>query len=195
MLSSGFLINDIVTEPESIPVYDSGFTFYDVEKIKSTLSESDISLSTPIAITDYTSREYCTFFDEQDNRVLVEYCTTTAILDSDGKTIGNINIGGTSDSPIMALAIIDSPKLDSKSAKVKIVFESLIESLVCDCWDELQPGGFESVGVWVDVATAKYYESTLGTLTSKIDGIGDTKLILEITTEEDSYLWTLIILK
>jgi len=52
----------------------------------------------------------------------------------------------------------------------------MIEILVCDCWEDRQPGGFESVRAWLDVAAEKYAESTKSTLTSKIEGLENMKL-------------------
>jgi len=105
-------------------------------------------------------------------------------------------MGGTTDGPIMALAIIDSsPFLDSKQDAVDYVFQTMIETLVCDCWEDRKPGGFESVRAWLDTAAEKYTESTQSTLTSKIEGLENMKLILEITSTDEDYLWTLIILK
>ena len=66
---------------------------------------------------------------------------------------------------------------------------------MCDCWAEQQPGGFASVSAWLDAAQTKYSESTQTTLKSKIDGLAQKQLILEITATEKSYLWTLIVVK
>jgi len=182
--------------PQSKPIYEMGFTYYDVEKIKTSLAKQNIFMSTPAAITDHTINQYCTFFDDENVQNTVEYCTTTAILDSDGEPLGNINMGGTIDGPIMALAIIDaSPFLDSRADEVNNVFQTMIETLVCDCWEEQQPGGFESVRLWLNTAEEKYAESSQTTLKSKINGLDNKKLILEITSKDKSYLWTLIVLK
>ena len=187
------------TEPQPKSIYGVGFTYYDVEKIKTTLEKQDISMSLPTAITDHTIGQYCTFFDDDEKvQRSVEYCTTTALLDSDGKSFGNINMGGTVDSPILALALIDvSPFLDSKKDEVSSVFQTMIETLICDCWEEKQPGGFESVDMWLETAEKKYAESSqTAPLKSKIDGLDRKKLILEIKSMgESSYRWTLIILK
>ena len=51
--------------PSSENLYQSGFTFYDVEKIKTSLSEENIFMSTPSAVTDHTIGNYCA----------VNYCT------------------------------------------------------------------------------------------------------------------------
>ena len=176
-------------EIQSTPSYEIDFTFYDVEKIQSILLLHDIIMSSPTAITDHTITQYCTFFDDENVQRTVDYCTTTALVNSDGDTIGNVNFGGTTDGPIMALAILDSsPFLDSNENEVKIVFQTMIETLVCDCWEIKQPGGFESVDAWLETAEEKYAESSKTTLKSEISGLDNKKLILEITSTPDSYL-------
>ena len=128
--------------PSSENLYQYGFTFYDVEKIKTSLSEKNIFMSIPTPITDHTIENYCAIRD--DILSSITYCTTTAIQGPNGKSLGNISMGGTPDNPIMALAFVESsPFVDSKSNEIEIVFEIMIETLVCDCWNEKQPGGFE----------------------------------------------------
>ena len=190
-----FLIPEESSMPSSENLYQYGFTFYDVEKIKTSLSEENIFMSTPSPVTDHTIGNYCAIRDDILSKI--SYCTTTAIQGPDGRSLGNISMGGVPDNPIMAIAVIESkPLVNSKSDEVKIVFESMIESLVCDCWNEKQPGGFESIETWIDAAETKYVESSQTTpLKSTVDGLGDETLILEITTKNESYLWTLIVLK
>jgi hypothetical protein len=188
------LISESPSQPQSKSIYEMGFTFNDVDKIKKSLSTQKIFMSSPIEITDYTIDQYCPSFADIQNTI--NHCATTVITDINGNSLGNINMGGTTDGPIMALAIIDSsPFLDSKQDTVNYVFQTMIETLVCDCWEEKQPGGFESVSAWLNVAKDKYAESSKKTLKSKIDGLDNKKLILEITSKDKSYLWTLIVLK
>ncbi|MDC0896785.1 hypothetical protein OAR84_01910 [Nitrosopumilus sp.] len=190
-----FLIPENSSMPSSENLYQYGFTFYDVEHIKESLSEQNIFMSTPSPITDHTIENYCAI--HADILSTITYCTTTAIQGQNGKSLGNISMGGSPDNPIMAIAAIDSsPSFDSKSNEVEIVFETMVETLVCECWNEKQPGGFESVNDWLDVAKIKYAESSQDIpLKSTITGLGDETLILEVTLKNDSYLWTLIILK
>ena len=89
--SYAMLLPEESAEPLTTPIYDSGFTYYDIEDIQTSLREYDIFVSSPTAITDHTVSQYCTFFEKGLPRN-VEYCTTTAVLDSEGNTIGNINI-------------------------------------------------------------------------------------------------------
>ena len=190
-----FLIPEDTSMPSSENLYQYGFTFYDVEKIKESLSEQNIFMSTPSPIIDHTIENYCAIQD--DILSTITYCTTTAIQGSNGKSLGNISMGGSPDNPIMAIAAIDSStSFDSKSNEVEIVFETMVETLVCECWNEKQPGGFESIATWINAAETKYAESSQTIpLKSTITGLGDETLILEITLKNDSYLWTLIILK
>ena len=175
--------------------YNIDFTYSDLGNLQTKLATKDIYMSSPTTVTDHTIDYYCTFFDNDNKKQSVRYCDTTALLDLSGDTIGNLNMGGTSDSAIMALAIIDSKLLDSKQDQVHFIFKTVVESLVCDCWEEQQPGGFESVSQWIDVAAEKYDESGQITLKSTIDGIDNKQVILEITNTGNSYLWTLIVLK
>ena len=187
-------ISENSSQPQSKPIYEGGFTFNDVDKIKKSLSTQKIFMSSPIEITDYTIGQYCPSFADIQNPL--NHCATTVITDINGNSLGNINMGGTTDGPIMALAIIDSsPFLDSKQDTVNYVFQTMIETLVCDCWEEKQPGGFESVNAWLDAAAEKYAESPQSTLTSKITGLENMNLILKIKSTNENYLWTLIVLK
>ena len=189
-------ISENPSQPQSKQIYEMGFTYYDVEKIKTSLAKQNIFMSIPTAITDHTIDQYCPFFADGNIHRSVEYCTTTALLDSEGEPLGNINMGGTIDGPIFALVIIDAyPFLDSRENEVDFVFQTMIETLVCDCWEEKQPGGFESVSSWLNAAKEKYIEFSKPTLTSNIAGLDNKRLILEITSKDKSYLWTLIVLK
>jgi len=190
-----FSISENSSQPQSKSIYKVGFAFYDIEKIKKSLSTQKIFMSSPIEITDYTIRQYCPLSIPGIQNP-IKHCATTVITDINGNSLGNINMGGTTDGPIMALAIIDSsPFLDSKQDVVNHVFQTMIETLVCDCWEEKQPGGFESVSAWLDTAAEKYTESSQSTLTSKINGLENMNLILGISSANENYLWTLVILK
>ena len=184
------------SEPEiELKEYNLDFSYSDLELLQTKLAAKDIYMSSLTAVTDRTIDHYCTFFDENDKKQSVSYCATTALLNLSGDTIGNLNMGGTSDSAIMALAIVDSKFLDSKQAQVEFIFKTAVDSLVCDCWEEQRPGGFSSVSEWINVAAEKYVESGQITLKSTIEGIDNKRVILEITNTGNSYLWTLIVLK
>jgi len=182
-------------ETESKPVYDTGFTYYDIEKIQNTLATQNIFVSAPTAITDHTISQYCTFFEKGLPRT-VEYCTTTAVTDIHGNTLGNINIGGDTNSPIMAIANIETTTLDSNPDEVFAILETMIETLVCDCWEEEKADDdVESISAWVDLVHKFYYDSNERGVKSQIDDLKNSEITLEITPKDNSVLQTLIILK
>lgn len=171
------------------------FRYSDSKIIKNMLSSKNIFMSTPIQISDYTVKQYCMYFDQDNNQQIMDYCLTSALTDSHGISLGNINIGGNSENPQMAVALIETSDLDSRQEIIVSVFDTLIDVLVCDCWEEQQPGGFESVSSWITAAKEYYVESEQDSTKSKISGLVGKQLILEITATDDSYLWTLIVVK
>lgn len=193
-ISYAMLTTEESTEPLTTPIYDSGFTYYDIEKIQTSLKEDGIFVSSPTAVTDHTISQYCTFFEDGLPRN-VKYCTTTAVLDSDGNTLGNINIGGSTDSPILAIANLETDTLESDKEKTLAVLETVIRTLVCDCWEDEESIGFESIPEWVDAVHTFYYDSDKRNIKSKIDNLADTEILLEITSKDNSVLQTLVILK
>ena len=176
-------------------ISENDFIYSDIDEIQKILATKNIFVSTPTLISDYTVEQYCTFFDDENIQKSVQYCLTTAILDSEGQHLGNLNMGGNPIKPKMALAVIEIPSLDYKFDDNAIIFQTMIDTLVCDCWGEQQPGGFESVSAWLDAAKQQYDESGQKTLKSKINGLAQKQLVLEITATEESYLWTLIVIK
>ena len=181
------------TPPESKSIYGSGFTYYDIEKIQDSLTEQNIFVSAPTPITDHTINQYCAFFENGLPRT-VEYCTTTAILDSEGITLGNINIGGDIQSPIMAVANIETNTLNSNPDEISAIFETMIKNLVCDCWEE-ESIDYPSITAWLEAAQKFYSDSDGRNIKSKIDNLNGYEIILEITSNENSVLQTLVILK
>lgn len=193
---SAFLLlsNDISSDPESQLTYDTGFTYYDIEKIQNNLEDYDISVSSPTAITDHTISQYCTYFEKGLPRS-VEYCTTTAVLDSEGTPLGNINIGGDVQSPVLAIANLETPSIESNQDEVFAVFEVMIETLVCDCWEEEKSEDYPTLSAWLDGVQTFYIDSDNRDIKSKIDDLAGHEILLEISTKDNSILQTLIILK
>ncbi len=196
LILGSILILYPATETESKLVYDTGFTYYDIEKIQKTLATQNIFVSAPTVITDHTISQYCTFFDKDLPRT-VEYCTTTAVTDIHGNPLGNINIGGDTNSPIMAIANLETATLESNQDEVFAVLETMIETLVCDCWEEekTDDDDVESISAWVDLVHKFYYDSDERGIKSQIDDLENSEITLEITPKDNSVLQTLIILK
>ena len=65
-------------------------------------------------------------------------------MDSEGEHLGNLNMGGNPIKPKMALVVLEVPTLDYNFDDNVIIFQTVINALVCDCWGERQSGKFES---------------------------------------------------
>ena len=186
----GFLIinlNDI-SEPElSISYVQTN------KDLKDLLLDHDISMSSPLKLSGDAIDQYCTFFANDSLQNSIEYCTSTELKDSDGKYLGNVHMVGTSDKPRFVIGVIQvSPLLDNLD-ETKIIFQTLVESLVCTCWEEEKPGGFESVSAWIDAANAHHLEAKKTTSKSEISGLAKKSLLLEISTNTEGYMWKFII--
>ena len=186
--------NNQLPELESQLIYETGFTYYDIEKIQNTLAKQNITVSSPSAITDHTINQYCTYFEKGLPRT-VEYCTTTAVLDIEGNPLGNINIGGDTASPVLAIANLETPSLESNSVEVFAIFEAMIESLVCECWEDEKSEDYATIISWVEGVQTFYIDSDKRDIKSKIDDLAGYEIFLEITPMDNSVLQTLIILK
>ena len=193
---SAFLIlsNDASSDSESRLIYDNGFSYYDIEKIQNNLEDHNIFVSSPTAITDHTISQYCTYFEKGLPRS-VEYCTTTTVLDYEGTSLGNINIGGDIQSPVLAIANLETLSLESNQDEVFAVFEVMIETLVCDCWEEEKSEDYPTISSWLEGVQTFYIDSDKRNIKSKIDDLAGYEIFLEITTKDNSILQTLIILK
>ena len=186
----GFLIinlNDI-SEP------DLSISYVQTNKdLKDLLLEHDILMSSPLKLSGDAIDQYCTFFANDFLQNSIEYCTSTELKDSDGKYLGNVHMVGTSDKPRFVIGVIQvSPLLDNLD-ETKIIFQTLVESLVCTCWEEEKPGGFESVSAWIDAANAHHLEAKKTTSKSEISGLAKKSLLLEISTNTEGYMWKFII--
>ena len=186
-------------EPGGAGVYDRTFTYYDVESVSKVLDARGISLSTPVPITDVTISQYCTYYSEESGGLVpVTYCTTSGMTDSNGITVGNLNLGGDTESPVVAIAALDPvPPLSSGRGHAVPILEGVIEGLVCDCWAEKAPGGFQSVSDWVSRAESVLADGgDAPNLKSTISGlVPGVEITLEGTAVSNGYQWTLVILQ
>ena len=76
--------------------------------LKSELSMHEISMSSALMLNGFSIEKYCTFFSDESIQNAIEYCTSTELLDSDGKYLGNIHMVGVSDSPKYVIGIIQA---------------------------------------------------------------------------------------
>ena len=170
------------------------FSYVETNKdLKNALATHNISMSSPLRLKGEAIEQYCKFFSNESLQNAIEYCTSTELLDSSGKYLGNIHIVGSAESPRFVMGVIQvSPNLDHLDS-TKTVYQTMIETLVCKCWNEEKPGGFDSVSDWIDAANSHHLEAKRITSKSEITGFSHKGLLLEITTNTEGYLWKFIV--
>jgi hypothetical protein len=186
--------NDVVTMQESFPELDFPYTDANL-KLKENLSSHGVSMSSPVKIgTREDITEFCSFFEDENQQKQVEYCTSTELRNSEGEFLGNIHMVGSQQMPKMVLSLIQTNPLMKDIDDIKSVFGVVIEDLVCDCWEDVKPGQIETIGSWIDKQREFHTSDTKPTSKSNLSLEG-YKLQMELTTNQEGYLWKLIISK
>jgi len=170
------------------------FTYDDSNsKLKEKLAIFDISMSSPITLINRNYlEEYCSFFENEELQNQVDYCTSTELRDSEGKFLGNIHMVGSRQMPKIILALIQTDPFMQNLDDVKTVYNVVIEDLVCDCWNEEQPGDIQTVAGWIDKQRDFHTSDTKPTSKSNLS-LSGMQLQIELTTNTEGYLWKLLI--
>ena len=163
------------------------------KELQNVLHLSDVKMSSPLKLNGFSIDKYCTFFSDVLIQDSIEYCTSTELLDSEFRYLGNVQMVGTNAFPRYVIGVVQSDSSASQLEDIKIIVNSMIKLIVCDCWDEKKPGNFESVASWIDAAYSHHLENTSTTSKSTINGLAENPLLLEITTNENGYLWKFLI--
>lgn len=162
------------------------------KKLQHLLVQDDIHMSSPIRLNGFSIEKYCTFFSDDMIQRSIQYCTSTELLDSDRNFLGNIQMVGSNQNPEYVIAAIEVDETLSQMDDLKVVASTVIETLVCTCWEEDTPGGFATIPDWIDAALEHHAEGQRTTSKSEVAGL-DKRLLLEITTEPDATVWKLVI--
>lgn len=187
------LINQTANGTAQIPITPIILSYDSNSALKSQLASKGISMSTPLKISGGAIAKYCTFYSNAEKQNSIQYCTSTELKDSEGKFLGNIHMFGSTDSPDAVLGVVQTDPYMSNLDSLKITYQIMVESLVCDCWQDQKPGNLESVSAWIDAAKSHHLEATGTTSSSKLSGLAQKQLILEVTTNTEGYLWKFII--
>lgn len=160
------------------------------EILKQELLEYDVLMSSPIKLQRQEDiQKYCTFFTSEEQQKLVQYCTSTELKDIDGKFLGNVHMVGSSAEPKIILVLVQVDPFMSQIDSVKNIVDTTIQNLVCNCWNQVRPDGFQDVGQWVDGLRQFHLQDTKPYSKSKEITLSGQVLQLELTTNKDGYLW------
>ena len=194
---ASLISNDGDEKFNSLSLPELEFTYDDSNsKLKQKLEFFDISMSSPIKLINRNYlEEICTFFKNEELQNQVEYCTSTELKDSEGKFMGNIHMVGTRQLPKIVLVVIQSnPFIEDPENldELKTVYNVVIKELVCDCWNEVQPGDIQTVAGWIDKQRDFHTSDTKPTSKSNLS-LSGMQLQIELTTNTEGYLWKLLI--
>lgn len=164
--------------------------------LKQKLAEHGILMSSPIKLQDPDDiQKYCSFFTDEDKQKIIEYCTSTEIKDKEGKFLGNIHMVGSADEPKIVMILIQTDPLMSEIDSVKTIFAEAIRNLVCDCWQQIRPDNFENTDQWIEGLRQFHQSDTKPHSKSKQLTLESETIQMELTTNDDGYLWQLFIYK
>ena len=163
------------------------------KELQNDLQFLDIKMSSPLKLNGFSIDTYCTFFSDVLIQDSIEYCTSTELLDSKDQYLGNVQMVGSNAFPQYVIGVIQTDSSVSQLEDVKIVINSMIKLIVCDCWEEKEPGNFESVAMWIDAANSHHMENMSATSKSMINGLTEKPMLLEITANKNGYLWKFLI--
>ena len=163
------------------------------KELQNDLQSLDIKMSSPLKLNGFSIDTYCTFFSDVLIQDSIEYCTSTELLDSKDQYLGNVQMVGSNAFPQYVIGVIQTDSSVSQLEDVKIVINSMIKLIVCDCWEEKEPGNFESVAMWIDAANSHHMENMSATSKSMINGLTEKPMLLEITANDNGSLWKFLI--
>jgi hypothetical protein len=170
---------------------------YDEENsdLKSTLATYHINMTKPITLSTQTDvRQYCNFLTDPTKQALVTYCTSTELKDNQG-FLGDISMLGSSDVPGIVVVALQSNPVLSNYDDVKTVFGVALNSTICPCWEKESPGGFTSLNSLLDKLLSTHKTTAEPTTSIPTLPLGNKHFKIELTTNENGYLWKLLVAK
>ncbi len=161
-------------------------------QLKQILETKDISMSSPIKLDDLRSIwTYCNFFEGEEQQ-LVQHCTSTELLDSEGNFLGNIHAFGSPEEPKRIMAVIQVDPFLNQKADAKTVFSVMTDSIVCQCWYEKNDDGL-SLDDWAEAYLTSHIGAGKPSTTSNIVSLEDRSLQMKLITNAEGYEWQLLI--
>lgn len=185
----------VLQEPPQDTMHFLDFSYDSNFHLKQLLQSEGILMSNPLELSGDAVLEHCRFFDDDSVQHQITYCTSTELRDSDGKFLGNIHMVGSPQSAYLALAVIQSDPFVTQEPEIESIAKTMINSLVCECWNQISPGGFDNISQWIAAAKTHHLEAKKITSKSEISGLAQKQILLEITTNNQGYLWKLLVSK
>lgn len=174
---------------------DLDFTYEEVNtNLKQSLQTQGILMSSPLEFKEpITITKYCSFFTDKEKQKLIEYCTSTELTDGAKNFIGNIHLVGSPSAPKLVMIVLQSNAAVDNLEQIKTIFGLVAKELVCDCWDKVKPGGYDTIESWIDALKDFHMKGDKPHSKSKPISLESKHLQIELTTTKDGYVWELLV--
>ena len=170
---------------------------YDEENsdLRSTLATYHINMTKPIRLSsDADVRQYCNFLTDPTKQALVTYCTSTELKDNQG-FLGDVTMLGSQDVPGIVVVALQSNPMLSNYGDVKTVFGVTLNSTICSCWENNSTSGYTSLNSLLDKLRDDHLSTKDPTTSTPTLALGNKHFKIELTTNENGYLWKLLVAK
>lgn len=187
-------LNNNSDQSQTSPL-DLDFSYEEANSnLKATLLSHEINMSKPLKFSSPTDiNQFCNFFSDARRQALVKYCTSTEIRDKNGNFLGNINMVGSTRAPGLIITALQSDPMLSNLNNVKFIFGAVINETICTCWDQVKPGGYSTVSDMVNAQRDFQITGKQPTSASNTIPLGTEHFRMELTTNQQGYVWKLLV--
>jgi len=182
-------------DQSQISPLDLSFSYEEANSnLRTSLHSHEINMSRPLQFSSQANiNQYCHFFSDDKKQALVKFCTSTVLQDKNRNFLGNINMVGSTRAPGLVIAAVQTDPALSTLNDVKTIFSAVINETTCDCWDKEKPRGYATLSDMIDAFRDFHISGKKPNSTSQSVPLGSEHFELELTTNQNGYLWKLLV--
>lgn len=186
--------NNLTHEQQTNPVLYLDFSYEEANSnLKATLESQHINMTHPLKFASQSDiNQYCHFLTDPKKQALVQYCTSAELRDLVG-FLGDINMVGSPETPGLVIAALQSNPMLGNYDEVKTVFGDVINETICQCWDKEKPGGYATLSDMLDALRDFHINGKKPDSTTHSIPLANKHFEIELTTNQDGYLWKLLV--
>lgn len=183
------------TDQSQISPLDLSFSYEEANlNLITSLRSHEINMSRALQFSTQTDiNQYCNFFSDSKKQELVKFCTSAELKDKNGNFLGDINMVGSTRAPGLVIAAVQTdPGLNTLN-DVKTIFGAVINETTCDCWSTEKPRGYATLSDMIDAFRDFHIAGKKPNSRSQSTPLGSEHFELELTTNQNGYLWKLLV--
>jgi len=182
-------------DQSQISPLDLSFSYEEANSnLRTSLRSHEINMSRLLQFSSQANiNQYCHFFSDDKKQALVKFCTSTVLQDKNRNFLGNINMVGSTRAPGLVIAAVQTDPALSTLNDVKTIFSAVINETTCDCWDKEKPRGYATLSDMIDAFRDFHISGKKPDSTSQSVPLGSEHFELELTTNQNGYLWKLLV--